>query len=54
MKITNVLKYSIQCGFYNVHEQKNPQEIRHYSKIEDTQLNWEGMNYPSGNRDFDR
>ena len=29
-------KYSTQCGFHNVHEQKNPQEIRHYSKIEDT------------------
>ena len=27
-------KYSTQCGFYN--EQKNPQEIRHYPKIEDT------------------
>jgi hypothetical protein len=47
-------KYSIQCGFYNVHEQKNPQEMRHYTKIDDKQLNWEGMKYPSGNRDFDR
>ena len=47
-------KYSVQCGFYKTYEQKNPQEIRHYNKLNDSQINWEGVKYPCGNRDIDR
>ena len=47
-------KYSIQCHVHKVHENKKPSEIRHYSKLNDKPSNWEGMSYPSGNRDFDR
>ena len=28
--------------------------MRHYNKLNDTQINWEGMKYPCGNRDIDR
>ena len=45
--------------------QLHPQRFRRYAYVSQplivfqiytiwTQLNWEGMNYPSGNRDFDR
>ena len=47
-------KYSIQCSVHKMYEKKNPQEIRHYSKLNDELINWEGMSYPAGNRDFDR
>jgi hypothetical protein len=46
-------KYSIQCGVYKIYEKKNPQELRHYSQLTDN-INWEGVTYPAGNRDFDR
>ena len=37
-----------------MHEKKNSQETRHYSILNDKIINWEGMSYPAGNRDFVR
>ena len=47
-------KYSIQSSVHKIHEKKSPQEIRHYSKLNDKLINWEGVSYPAGNRYFDR
>ena len=47
-------KYSIQCDVHKIHAKKNPQEVRHYSKLKDKLINWEGKSHPAGNKDFDR
>jgi len=53
-KDNKCFKYSVQCGFYKTYDLKNPQEIRHYTKLKDNQINWEGMKYPCCNNDIDK
>ena len=47
-------KYSVQCGFYKMYDKPHSERVTHYNKLNDTQINWEGMKYPCGNRDIDR
>lgn len=47
-------QYSVQCGFYKTYELDHPQDIRHYKKLVDDKINWEGMKYPCCNNDIDK
>ena len=47
-------KHSVQCGFYKMYEKDHPERITHYKKIQNDIINWEGVKYPTGNRDIDR
>ena len=47
-------KYSVQCGFYKLYDKPHPERVSHYTKLNDAQINWDGMKYPCGNRDIDR
>ena len=44
----NCAKHSIQCSVHKIHEKPHPERMSHYSKLNDTQINREGMSYPSG------
>ena len=50
----NCFKYSIQCGVYQIYNNKNPQEIRHYKNLQDDVLNWDNVKMPAGNKDIER
>lgn len=47
-------KYSVQCGFYKMYEKPHSERVTHYNKLNDTQITWEAMKYPYGNRDIRR
>ena len=32
----------------------HPEEMWHYNKLKDDILNWDGVKFPTGNRDIDR
>ena len=44
--------YSIRSLWQNT--QTSPEEMFHYNKLKDDILNWDGVNFPAGNRDIDR
>ena len=48
------LKYSIQCGVFNISDNSHPERISHYNKLTDNVINWEHMKYPAGNNDIDK
>ena len=47
-------KYCIQSVVYDKISKHHPEEMFHYNKLKDDILNWDGVNFPSGNRDIDR
>ena len=48
------LKYCIQSVVYDKINKHHPEEMFHYNKLKDDIINWEGVNFPAGNRDIDR
>ena len=47
-------KYCIQSIVYDKISKHHPKEMFHYNKLKDDILNWDGVNFPTGNRDIDR
>ena len=47
-------KYCIQSVGYDKISKHHPEEMFHYNKLKDYILNWDGVNFPAGNRDIDR
>ena len=47
-------KYCIQSIVYDKISKHHPEEMFHYNKLKDDILNWDGVNFPTGNRDIDR
>ena len=47
-------KYCIQSVVYDKISKHHPEEMFHYNKLKDDILNWDGVNFPTGNRDIDR
>ena len=39
---------------YDKISKHHPEEMFHYNKLKDYILNWDGVNFPTGNRDIDR
>ena len=46
--------YCIQSVAYDKISKHHPEEMFHYNKLKDDILNWDGVNFPTGNRDIDR
>ena len=47
-------RYCIQSVIYDKISKHHPEELFHYNKLKDDILNWDGVNFPTGNRDIDR
>ena len=47
-------KYCIQSVVYDKISKHHPEEMFHYNRLNDDILNWDGVNFPTGNRDIDR
>ena len=47
-------KYCIQSIVYDKINKHHPEEMFHYKNINDDIINWEGVKFPTGNRDIDR
>ena len=39
---------------YDKNKKPNSQEMFHYNKLNDDILNWEGVKFPTGNKDIER
>ena len=46
-------KYAVECGFYKIYEKSHPENFYHYKKL-NSELNFEGVNFPANNNDIDR
>ena len=47
-------KYCIQSVVYDKISKHHPEEMFHYNKLNDDILNWDGVKFPTCNRDIDR
>ena len=47
-------KYCIQSVVYDKISKHHPEEMFHYNRLNDDILNWDGVKFPTGNRDIDR
>ena len=47
-------KYCVQSIVYDKIKKHHPEEMFHYKNINDDIINWEGVKFPTGNRDIDR
>ena len=47
-------KYCIQSIVFDKISKHHPEEMFHYNKLNDDILNWDGVTFPTGNRDIDR
>ena len=47
-------KYCIQSKVYDKISKHHPEEMFHYNKLKNDILNWDGVHFPTGNRDIDR
>ena len=47
------LKYSIQCGVFEIDKLNHPEQMYHYTKLKDNIINWDNMKYPGGSREID-
>ena len=48
-------KYCVQCYFYNIFKNHNPERMYHYNKLKnnDSFLKWDDVNFPASNDDID-
>ena len=48
-------KYCVQCYFYNIFKNHNPERMYHYNKLKnnDSFLKWDNVNFPASNDDID-
>ena len=53
-KDNKCFKYSVQSVVYDINNKPNSQEMFHYNKLNDDMLNWEGVKFPTGNKDIER
>ena len=53
-KYNKCLKNCIQSVALDKINAHHPEEMFHYNKLKDDIINWEGVNFPAGNRDIDR
>lgn len=53
-KDNKCFKYCVQCVVYDKINKEHPEELYHYNKLNDDLLNWEGVQFPTGNGDIDR
>ena len=53
-KDNQCFKYCVQSVVYDILNKAHPEEMYHYNKLTDDLLNWEGVKFPTGNRDIDR
>ena len=49
-----IIKYCVQSTVYDKISKHHPEEMFHYKNINDDIINWEGVKFPTGNRDIDR
>ena len=47
------LKYSIQCGVFEIYKKDHPDRMYHYTKLIDNIINWQHMKYPGGSHEID-
>ena len=47
-------KYCIESIVFDKIFKHHPEEMFHYNKLNDDIWNWDGVNFPTGNRDIDR
>ena len=47
-------KYCIQSVVYDILNKNHPEAMYHYQKINDIIINWDGVKFPTGNRDIER
>ena len=47
-------KYCIQSVVYDKISKHHPEEMFHYTRLNNDILNWDGVKFPTGNRDIDR
>ena len=47
-------KYSIQSVVYDKISKHHPKKMFHHNRLNDDILNWDGVKFPTGNRDIDR
>ena len=47
-------RYCIQSVVFDKISKHHPEDMFHYNKLKDDILNWDGVNFPTGNRDIDR
>ena len=47
------LKYSIQCGVFEIYKKDHPDRMYHYTKLIDNIINWQHMKYPCGSHEID-
>ena len=47
-------RYCIQSVVYDKISKHHPEEMFHCNKLKDDILSWDGVNFPTGNRDIDR
>ena len=53
-KDNKCFKYCVQAVVYEILGKVHPEEMWHYNKLKDDILNWDGVKFPTGNRDIDR
>ena len=53
-KDSKCFKYCVQSVVYEILGKVHPEEMWHYNKLKDDILNWDGVKFPTGNRDIDR
>ena len=46
-------KYCVECAYHKIYENKHPEYFYHYKKVE-SDLNFDGINYPVNNDDIDK
>ena len=47
-------KYCVQAVVFDKISKHHPEEMFHYNKLNDDILKWDGVNFPTGNKDIDR
>ena len=53
-KDNKCFKHSVQSVVYDIINKLNSEEMFHYNKLNDYILNWEGVKFPTGNKDVER
>ena len=54
LKTKNASNVVLQSKVYDKISKHHPEEMFHYNRLKDYILNWDGVHFPTGNRDIDR
>ena len=47
-------KYCVQSVVYDIINKNHPEAFFHYKNLNDNIINWDGVNFPAGNKDIER